>query len=195
MIDSFRLRQITYIHNFIRRFRSDGLYRTPFASKSDVTEADHAGAREWLKDYHSATIPRRICEISFSRSSGPGGQNVNKVNSKATLRIPFKELLPLVPSMLHGEIRASQYCAEKSDSLVIQADNHRKQGDNVTACFAKLQNLFVTAGRTSVKGETSPEQRERVKRLQKADNEARLSAKKRHSSKKSARQGGSKFNY
>jgi hypothetical protein len=35
-------------------------------------------ARDWLKSLSSKTIPRHICEVSFSRSSGPGGQNVNK---------------------------------------------------------------------------------------------------------------------
>src|SRR3990172_6512034 len=33
-------------------------------------------------------IPRRELKFSFLRSSGPGGQNVNKVNSKAVLRWP-----------------------------------------------------------------------------------------------------------
>jgi ribosome-associated protein len=30
---------------------------------------------------------RENAEVSFSRSGGPGGQNVNKVNTKVTLRI------------------------------------------------------------------------------------------------------------
>ncbi|KAL8909172.1 MAG: hypothetical protein Q9207_000346 [Kuettlingeria erythrocarpa] len=106
-----------------------------------------------------------MCEISFSRSSGPGGQNVNKVNSKAMLRIPFKNLQGLVPTMLHNEIKASQYYASNSGSIIIQADSSRKQGDNVSACFAKLHDLFTNAGRTCVKGETSPEQVVRVRRL------------------------------
>jgi len=35
-------------------------------------------ARHWLTKFNPDTIPRRLCELSFSRSSGPGGQNVNK---------------------------------------------------------------------------------------------------------------------
>ncbi|KAL8681278.1 MAG: hypothetical protein Q9186_002589 [Xanthomendoza sp. 1 TL-2023] len=81
------------------------------------------------------------------------------------LRLPLKELLPSVPNLLHDQIRASQYYAEKSDCLIIRADSNRKQGDNVEACFTKLQHLIMGAGRASVKGETSPEQLERVKRL------------------------------
>ncbi len=81
------------------------------------------------------------------------------------LRLPLKDLLPSVPNILHNQIRASPYYAEKSDALVIQADSNRKQSDNVTACFTKLQDLILAAGRSSVKGETSPEQAERVKSL------------------------------
>lgn len=81
------------------------------------------------------------------------------------LRIAFKNLRTLVPSIFHDEIRASQYYAVNSDSLIIQADSSRKQADNVTACFSKLQHLFETAGRKCIRGETSPEQVERVRRL------------------------------
>lgn len=181
--------------NFIRSIKIPTLYRTFSAVlrnglRNDLNRADHADAREWLKNYNINTIPRRLCDVSFSRSSGPGGQNVNKVNSKATLRIHFEDLLPLVPKILHDEIRASQYCAGGSNSLVVQADSYRKQSDNVTACFGKLHNLFITAAKACIKGETSPEQVAKVKRLQKAENEARLRSKKHHSSKKGARRSG-----
>lgn len=41
-------------------------------------DSDLELARSWLKDLHPNTIPRHIGQVSFSRSSGPGGQNVNK---------------------------------------------------------------------------------------------------------------------
>jgi hypothetical protein len=47
-------------------------------SKSVVSEAGLASARKWLEEFSSSTLPRDIGELSFSRSSGPGGQNVNK---------------------------------------------------------------------------------------------------------------------
>jgi protein subunit release factor B len=52
-----------------------------FASKrgpSDYSEEDLTAARKWLADLNPDTIPRSLSEITFSRSSGPGGQNVNK---------------------------------------------------------------------------------------------------------------------
>ncbi|EEB96609.1 hypothetical protein MPER_04231, partial [Moniliophthora perniciosa FA553] len=50
------------------------------------TLEDSSKARAWINQFKDKSIPRNIVELSFSRSSGPGGQNVNKVNTKATLR-------------------------------------------------------------------------------------------------------------
>ncbi|KAL4810374.1 hypothetical protein BDV18DRAFT_130863 [Aspergillus unguis] len=52
-----------------------GVTRRSFAS---TTDADLTAAREWLSQFNSTPLPRHIGEISFSRSGGPGGQNVNK---------------------------------------------------------------------------------------------------------------------
>ena len=45
---------------------------------NESSEDEQKAARQWLGSFNSKTIPRSICDISFSRSSGPGGQNVNK---------------------------------------------------------------------------------------------------------------------
>ncbi|KAL1621997.1 hypothetical protein SLS56_008941 [Neofusicoccum ribis] len=170
------------------------MHRRALASRPrppSAPEEDLAAARRWLQTLDPETIPKSICDVSFSRSSGPGGQNVNKVSSKATLRVPLDALLPLLPALLHQEVRSSRYHAANSNALVIQSDDSRKQTDNVHACFRKLHQLILDAGKTAVPGETSEEQKERVRKLEKAGNEARLKMKKVHSSKKSARKGGS----
>ncbi len=148
-----------------------------------IDENDMTEAREWLANFNSNTIPKNICDISFSRSSGPGGQNVNKlvellqayatlshakicrVNSKATLRLPVNLLQPLLPGLFHQPLVLSRYYAGKSNSLVIQADGNRKQGDNVLQCFEKLHGIILAIGKSVVRGETSLNQKERVKSL------------------------------
>ncbi|KAH7138215.1 hypothetical protein B0J11DRAFT_9370 [Dendryphion nanum] len=148
-------------------------------------------AREWLQQLHAETIPKSIGDLSFSRASGPGGQNVNKVNSKATLKISLDALFKHVPTALHSEIRSSRYVAERSNNLIIQADNSRKQTDNAHSCYARLHQLIVEAGKNAIPGETSAEQAKRVKDLQKSENEHRIKSKKQHSAKKSARRSRS----
>ncbi|KAG5297366.1 peptidyl-tRNA hydrolase domain-containing protein [Histoplasma ohiense] len=153
----------------------------------EFTDEELAIARSWLSQLTPRTIPRDIGDVSYSRSSGPGGQNVNKVNSKVTLKIPLSTILRLVPRALHAQIRSSRYIAERSDSLVIQSDETRKQTKNLDLCFEKLRELLLTAGKMAIPGETSPEQRKKVQALEKANNESRIRSKKARSMKKSSR--------
>jgi peptidyl-tRNA hydrolase ICT1 len=49
------------------------------AISSSTSDEDLQAARSWLANLHAEAIPlKSIGELSFSRSSGPGGQNVNK---------------------------------------------------------------------------------------------------------------------
>lgn len=41
-------------------------------------EDDVEECRHWLSQFDAKTFPRSLGELSYSRSSGPGGQNVNK---------------------------------------------------------------------------------------------------------------------
>lgn len=53
--------------------------RVRFASSDQSPSPEELrAARKWLAQLHAETIPKSIGELSFSRSSGPGGQNVNK---------------------------------------------------------------------------------------------------------------------
>lgn len=149
-------------------------------------------------------------------SSSLIGGYLHRVNSKATLRLPLDSLLPILPSVLHDRVKASRFYAANSDSIVVQSDNSRKPGDNVDACFRKLHEMIVEAGKQAVPGATSQETKSRVKRLyaaysaalailelvgteadqlrlgsyrQAADKEAKLRGKKFHSSKKASRSG------
>ncbi|PYH43581.1 peptidyl-tRNA hydrolase domain protein [Aspergillus saccharolyticus JOP 1030-1] len=165
------------------------------------SEEELTAARQWLAGFGSNTIPRDICEISFSRSGGPGGQNVNKsvpthqpiqaykVNSKATLKVPLDSLLPLVPRILHSPLQATHYIAPRTRSLVIQSEESRKRNENVESCYDKLNQLIKRTAVDAIPGETSQEQKDRVQKLQKAANEARIKSKKFLSSKKSSRRG------
>jgi len=49
------------------------------------TEEDHALARAWLDEFVPEDIPKSAYDVSYARSSGPGGQHVNKTNSKAVI--------------------------------------------------------------------------------------------------------------
>jgi peptidyl-tRNA hydrolase ICT1 len=67
--------------------------------------------------------------------------------------------------MLHQNLRVSRYLAERNDALVIQSDEARKQSANVDSCYEKLYRVVEESGRTVIPGETSDDQKERVKSL------------------------------
>ncbi|MDR2485160.1 MAG: aminoacyl-tRNA hydrolase, partial [Treponema sp.] len=74
---------------------------------------------------------RAAATASFSRSSGPGGQNVNKVNTKVTMRLRLVDMTGLsVAETAHlREILASRITGE--NEIVIASDEERSQRTNL----------------------------------------------------------------
>lgn len=81
------------------------------------------------------------------------------------MKIPLASLLPLVPRLLHPQLRASRYVSDRSEALVIQSDESRKQSSNVDSCFEKLYRLLESTAKEVIPGETSQEQKDRVHKL------------------------------
>lgn len=88
------------------------------------------------------SVPARELTIRFVRSSGAGGQNVNKVNTKAVLRWPAaaSDALPRDVQARFLARFASRVTNE--GELVLSSDRHRDQGRNVADCLAKLDAML-----------------------------------------------------
>ena len=120
-------------------------------------------------------------QFSFCRSSGPGGQNVNKVNTKAELRVAVADLRGL-------DIGARQRLAgfagqklTKDGVLIITADAARSQESNRAAVLERLRELLIQA-----KHRPKPRRATRPTRGSKL---RRLDAKKHRSDIKAGRRG------
>ena len=87
-------------------------------------------------------VPARELTIRFVRSSGAGGQNVNKVNTKAVLRWPASSsrALPADVRARFAERFANRLTVE--GEIVLTSDRHRDQGRNVADCLAKLDAMI-----------------------------------------------------
>ncbi len=111
-------------------------------------------------------IPRRELQFSFVRSSGPGGQNVNKVASKAVLRWSVAGTAS-IPEDVRGRLLA-QFARRINDrgELVLSSQRFRDQAKNVDDCLEKLRGLVLSASkRPRPRKKTRPTKAAREARL------------------------------
>ena len=89
-------------------------------------------------------LPPGELHVSFSRSGGPGGQNVNKVATRVQLRFCVLES----PSL--GERRQARLVRQlgsrltKGGEVVVHASSHRERGRNLEEARQRLAALLRT---------------------------------------------------
>jgi ribosome-associated protein len=125
------------------------------------------------------TIPDEELQWSFARSSGPGGQNVNKVNSKAILHwsVTTSSALPV-------DVRErflTKYASRITEKghIVLSSQLHRDQPKNIAACEQRLKALVLAV--------LIPPKKRRPTKPTKSSQRERLDNKKQHSTKKENR--------
>jgi len=85
--------------------------------------------------------------FAFSRSGGPGGQNVNKVNTKVEARVVLSELLGLSEPELH---RVRSMLANRlldGDVLQVVSSEERSQATNRERALSRIEALIIAAAR------------------------------------------------
>lgn len=124
-------------------------------------------------------IPLTELNFSFARSGGPGGQNVNKVNTKATLRWGVADSPSLPEGVRQRFLEKYKRRITTEGELVLSSQRFRDQGRNVADCLDKLRELLLEVA-------TPPKRRKKTK-PSRAARERRLQQKSRQSEKKQRR--------
>jgi ribosome-associated protein len=125
------------------------------------------------------TIPRSELRLSFVRSSGPGGQNVNKVASKAVMRWDVAKSRSL-PDDVRGRLLATvgRRINDRGE-LILASQRYRDQSKNVEDCRNKLRQIVL--------GAAAPSRPRKKTRKPKRADEARLRQKRANSERKRRR--------
>ena len=87
-------------------------------------------------------IPEAYLEANHSRSSGPGGPNVNKVNTKVELRFSIKHAFWL-PADVKDRLREQRpQNITKDDEFIVVSQEHRTQESNYSEALGKMQSFI-----------------------------------------------------
>ncbi len=123
----------------------------------------------------TSIIPLSELIINFARSGGPGGQNVNKIESKVILRWRVGESAAFSDDA-KARIRTKlANSLNNADEIVIQADEERSQAQNKERAIARLNHLVAQALTVPKKRRpTKPTMSSRRKRLEAKNKTSRL---------------------
>lgn len=125
------------------------------------------------------SIPDNELLFSFARSSGPGGQNVNKVSSKAILHWSLEKNKSLAYDVKKRFREKFPNKINSKGELVLSCDANRDQQRNIDECFERLKKMILAVA-------VAPKKRMKTKPT-KASKERRIQGKKLKSDVKQQR--------
>ena len=133
-----------------------------------------------IKVNEEVAIDERELDYEFARSSGPGGQNVNKVETKVTLKFVVDESNALTDDQKYRVSQALASRITKDGVLRVTSQRHRTREANRHSAIARFIELVDDA--LVVR---APRKKTKISRAAKR---RRLEGKKRRSNKKALRQ-------
>jgi len=127
------------------------------------------------------TIPDRELQITTSRSGGPGGQNVNKVNTKVTLKWAPEKCENLDAAWRRRLMSRYAGRINREGELVLQSDRYRDQPGNLADVRGRLAQMLLEC-QTAPKARkpTRPTRGSQLRRLDRKRQKSQKKQRRRH---------------
>ena len=137
--------------------------------------------------YHVRPLTKEDVTVKFIRSGGAGGQNVNKVNTKADVRLDVGAQDWIPPEVQKQLLRREKNRVNKEGELVVSSTKHRTQKKNLEDALGKINKIIEAAVTSLLPIEGNPIKEKKMKKKLRQANEKRLDNKKKHAMKKKER--------
>jgi ribosome-associated protein len=111
-------------------------------------------------------VPPAALRLQFARSGGPGGQNVNKVNTKAELWVHVESIVGLTHRAKSRLRAAAGHRLTQADEIHLRAESERSHQANRKEVLDRLRELIVQARvEPKVRRKTKPSKGAKQRRL------------------------------
>lgn len=112
-------------------------------------------------------VPESALRVQFARSSGPGGQNVNKLNTKAEIWIGLDALAPHLSYRAMARLeRLAGRRLTRERQLHFSGEASRSQEQNRRQAFQRLRELLIAAMvEPKIRRKTKPSRGSKQRRL------------------------------
>src|SRR6187399_2450575 len=96
-------------------------------------------------------IPAQDLSVKHARSSGPGGQNVNKVSTKVELRFHMATSVTLTDAQKQRLAKAFPSHVTSAGDFLVTSDRFRSQARNLADALTRLTEMILSIRRPARK--------------------------------------------